>query len=161
MQYRIFGVWRLLAAFLVMAYHFSHYAPENSVAVIAWFERLMPLLDMFFMVSGVLIYQRYAERVLSWEGYKSYLIRRLARLYPLHLLTTGFFVLVGFAIMAGFIRSHGAEGGMERYDWSELPSNLLLRPGLGRVGRADVQLCVMVDFRRMVLLSSFAGHRLR
>ena len=126
MQYRIFGAWRLLAAFLVMAYHFSHYAPENSEAVIAWFERLMPLLDMFFMVSGVLIYQRYAGRVLSFEGYKSYLIRRLARLYPLHLLTTGFFVLVGLAIMAGLIRSHGAEGGMERYDWSELPANLLL-----------------------------------
>ncbi len=126
MQYRIFGVWRLLAAFLVMAYHFCHYAPEGREAVIAWFERLMPLLDMFFMVSGVLIYQRYAGRVLSWEGYKVYLIRRLARLYPLHLLTTGFFVLVGLAVMAGFVQSSGAHGGMERYDWWQLPSNLFL-----------------------------------
>ena len=126
MQYRIFGVWRLLAAFLVMAYHFCHYAPEGREAVIAWFERLMPLLDMFFMVSGVLIYQRYGSRVLSWQGYKTYLIRRIARLYPLHLLTTGFFVLVGLGIMAGMSQSNGAEGGMQRYDWGQLPSNLLL-----------------------------------
>jgi peptidoglycan/LPS O-acetylase OafA/YrhL len=131
MQYRIFGVWRLLAAFLVTAYHFCHYAPEGREAIIAWFERLMPLLDMFFMVSGVLIYQRYSGRVLSREGYKAYLIRRLARLYPLHLLTTGFFVLVGFAVMAGLVQSNGAQGGLERYDWGQLPSNLLLTQAWG------------------------------
>ena len=126
MQFRIFGVWRLMAAFLVMAYHFCHYGPEGREAVIAWFERLMPLLDMFFMISGVLIYQRYGARVLSAVGYKTYLIRRLARLYPLHLFTTGFFVLVGLAITAGYIHSNGAQGGMERYDWGQLPANLLL-----------------------------------
>jgi peptidoglycan/LPS O-acetylase OafA/YrhL len=126
MQYRIFGVWRLLAAFLVMAYHFCHYAPENREAIVAWFERLMPLLDMFFMVSGVLIFQRYGGRVLTVEGYKAYLIRRLARLYPLHVLTTGFFVLVGFAVVAGLVQSNGAQDGMERYNWAQLPSNLFL-----------------------------------
>jgi peptidoglycan/LPS O-acetylase OafA/YrhL len=126
MQFRIFGIWRLLAAFLVMAYHFCHYAPGGREVVIAWFERLMPLLDMFFMISGVLIYHRYGGRVLSAEGYKNYLIRRLARLYPLHLLTAGFFVLVGLAITAGLIHSDGADGGMERYDWGQLPFNLLL-----------------------------------
>jgi peptidoglycan/LPS O-acetylase OafA/YrhL len=109
-----------------MAYHFCHYAQEGREALIAWFERLMPLLDMFFMVSGILIYQRYSGRVLSWQGYKTYLIRRIARLYPLHLLTTGFFVLVGVGVMAGLIHSNGADGGMERYDWGQLPSNLLL-----------------------------------
>ena len=126
MQYRIFGAWRLLAAFLVMTYHFCHYAPVGREQVIAWFERLMPLLDMFFIISGVLIYQRYSGRVLSLEGYKAYLIRRIARLYPLHLLTTGFFVLVGLAVMAGLVQSNGAHGGLERYDWAQLPSNLLL-----------------------------------
>ena len=68
---------------------------------------------------------------MSWQGYKTYLIRRLARLYPLHLLTTGFFVLVGFAVMAGLIHSQGAEGGMERYDWGQLPSTLLLTQAWG------------------------------
>lgn len=131
MQYRIFGVWRLLAALLVMAYHFIHYAPESREALIVWFERLMPLLDMFFMVSGILIYQRYSGRVLSWDGYKTYLIRRLARLYPLHFLTTGFFVLVGLALMSGVIQSNGPDGGTVRYDWAQLPSNLLLTQAWG------------------------------
>ncbi len=131
MQYRIFGAWRLFAAFLVMAYHYCHYAPEGREAVIAWFERLMPLLDMFFMISGTLIYQRYAGRVLSWAGYRDYLVRRLARLYPLHLLTTGFFVLVGVAVLAGYVQSHGTGGGSERYDWADLPSTLLLTQAWG------------------------------
>lgn len=90
MQFRIFGFWRLFAAFLVMGYHFSHYGPDGFESVLRWFERLMPLLDMFFMISGFLIFQRYHDRVLTGEDYGSYLIKRLARLYPLHLMTTGF-----------------------------------------------------------------------
>ncbi len=131
MQFRIFGAWRLFAAFLVMGYHFSHYGPEGFEAILSWFERLMPLLDAFFMISGVLIYLRYQDRVSSFSDYRSYLIKRLARLYPLHLMTTGFFVAVGIALSIGIIQSNGSGGGMQRYDWWQLPSNLLLTQGWG------------------------------
>jgi peptidoglycan/LPS O-acetylase OafA/YrhL len=126
MQFRIFGFWRLFAAFLVMSYHYAHYAPENAPAIIARFERMMPLLDMFFMISGFLIYQRYHDRIDTPKAYGAYLIKRLARLYPLHLMTTGFFVLVGLAVSFGLVHSMGAAGGMSRYDWSQLPENLFL-----------------------------------
>lgn len=126
MQFRLFGFWRLFAAFLVMCYHYAHYAPENAPAIIAWFERMMPLLDMFFMISGFLIFQRYHDRIDTPKAYREYLIKRLARLYPLHLMTTGFFVLVGLAVSLGLVHSMGAEGGMSRYNWSQLPANLLL-----------------------------------
>jgi peptidoglycan/LPS O-acetylase OafA/YrhL len=131
MQFRIFGAWRLFAAFLVMSYHFSHYGPAGFEAVLSWFERLLPLLDAFFMISGALIFLRYHDRVASFADYRNYLIKRLARLYPLHLMTTGFFVLIGVALTMSIIHSNGADGGMQRYDWWQLPSNLLLVQGWG------------------------------
>ena len=131
MQFRIFGVWRLMAAFMVMGYHFSHYGPNGFEDVLRWFERLMPLLDAFFMISGVLIYLRYWNKVSSLTDYRDYLIKRLARLYPLHLMTTGFFVVIGLALNAGLIQSHGTDGGLQRYDWWQLPSNLALTQGWG------------------------------
>lgn len=131
MQFRLFGFWRLFAAFLVMSYHYAHYAPENARAIVLWFERMMPLLDMFFMISGFLIFQRYHDRITSPKAFGSYLIKRLARLYPLHLMTTGFFVLVGLAVSLGLVHSLGAEGGASRYDWAQLPSNLLLLQAWG------------------------------
>lgn len=121
-NYRLFWLWRLLAALLVCAYHFSHYAP-NAAEVVAWWEHMGPLLDMFFILSGFLIFDRYRERVTDRFSYVRFLVRRLCRLYPLHLVTTGFFVLVGIAVHLGLVPSHG---GTARYDFGALLSNLLL-----------------------------------
>ena len=131
MQFRLFGFWRLFAAGLVMSYHYSHYAPENSAVIIAWFEKMMPLLDMFFMISGFLIFQRYHDRIDTPKDYAGYLLKRFARLYPLHLMTTGFFILVAVALSLGLIHSHGAADGASRYDWATLPANLALLQGWG------------------------------
>lgn len=131
MQFRVFGFWRLIAAFLVMTYHFVHHAPANASVLVAWFERMMPLLDLFFMISGFLIFQRYHDRIGTPSAYTAYLLKRLARLYPLHVMTTGFFVLVGLAVTFGFVQSQGSVGGLSRYDWSELPANLALVQGWG------------------------------
>ncbi len=116
---------------MVMSYHFTHYGPDGFEDVLRWFDRLMPLLDEFFMISGLLIFLRYHDKVATVTDYRNYLIKRLARLYPLHLMTTGFFIVVGLALAMGLIHSHGADGGMERYDWWQLPSNLILTQGWG------------------------------
>ena len=110
--YRLFGVWRLLAAMLVMAYHFSHSAP-NPEPVVAWFEHMLPLLDMFFIMSGFLIFEHYGRMDNTGENYLGFLIKRLSRLYPLHLITLSFFV--AFALLVD-----------TRYDLRALPANLLL-----------------------------------
>ena len=131
MQFRLFGFWRLFAAILVMTYHFAHHAPLHAGAIVTWFERMMPLLDMFFMISGFLIFQRYHDRIDTPKAYGAYLVKRLARLYPLHLMTTGFFVIVALAVSAGLVHSQGADGGLSRYNWAELPTNLLLLQAWG------------------------------
>ena len=121
-NYRIFGAWRLLAAMLVMAYHFSHYAVNADILTV-WFEHMLPLLDMFFIMSGFLIFEHYRDMELSRRGSLRFLGKRLARLYPLHLITLSIFVAFAILIHLGVVHSEGAN---TRYDLAALPANLLL-----------------------------------
>lgn len=121
-EYRTFAVWRLMAATLVMSYHFAHSMPHADTLT-TWFEHMNPLLDMFFVLSGFLIYERYRHRVSTRAEYLFFLLRRLSRLYPLHLITLGFFVAVGLAAHAGLIQATGLH---DRYDMAQLWTNLLL-----------------------------------
>lgn len=122
MHYRLFETWRLIAAMLVMIYHFLRFGPGDQMVYSDTLYRLLPLLDMFFMISGYLILERYGDRLGSLADYRKFLLRRLARFYPLYLLTTLFFVLVGGAVWMGYVPSTQAE----RYDMALLPQNLLL-----------------------------------
>jgi peptidoglycan/LPS O-acetylase OafA/YrhL len=121
-NYLLFASWRLFAAILVMIYHYSNYGPEPFQAINGKMQRLTPMLDMFFIISGFLIWTHYSGRVSGWGNFKSFIIRRLARLYPLHLLTLSFFCVVGLAIHFGFVGT----GAPERYALSELVKELLL-----------------------------------
>lgn len=126
-NYRIFGVWRLLAALLVMAYHFGHYA-ANAEVLTAWFEHMLPLLDMFFIMSGFLIFEHYSGMELNGRSSLRFLGKRLARLYPLHIITLSIFLAFAILVHLGIFNSEGAN---TRYDLSALPANLLLIQGWG------------------------------
>ncbi|VVT30820.1 acyltransferase [Hoeflea sp. EC-HK425] len=126
-NYRLFGAWRLLAALLVMAYHFAHHAPDPG-PVTTWFEHMLPLLDMFFIMSGFLIFQHYGDMKNTGSNYVRFLIKRLARLYPLHFATLSVFVLFAIAVHAGLLSSASAD---TRYNLMALPSNLLLLQAWG------------------------------
>lgn len=126
-DYRLFGAWRLLAAVLVMAYHFSHSAPDAE-PVIAWFEHMLPLLDMFFIMSGFLIFEHYGGMKNNGESYVRFLIKRLARLYPLHFMTLSVFVAFAVLVHTGLLQSQAAD---TRYNFMSLPANLLLLQAWG------------------------------
>ncbi len=122
-RYRLFEIWRFVAALLIMLYHFGHFAPGAGLAVKNELASLRPLLDMFFIISGFLIFARYGEQVRDAKSYGVYLYKRLIRLYPLHLATLSYFVLIGLLVALGVLRTGGEP---QLYDWSALPSNLLL-----------------------------------
>lgn len=107
---------------LVMAYHFSHFAPDYK-PVVEWFEHMLALLDMFFIMSGFLIFEHYGRMENTGENYVGFLIKRLARLYPLHLITLSFFVAFAVLVHLGLLHSEHTHG---RYDLTALPANLLL-----------------------------------
>lgn len=123
MHYRIFETWRLSAALAIMAWHFLRFAPPGHEEVSAALYRLMPLMEMFFMISGFLIMQRYGDTLLTEPGsWRRFIVRRIARFYPLYMVTLGFFVIVAVAIRLGVV----ATDAPERYDLAALPANILL-----------------------------------
>lgn len=122
MYFRIFDCWRFAAALLVMLYHFLYFAPGAAAYTqTGYLHRLLPLLDMFFMISGFVIMSRYHDRVGTLADYLGFVRRRVARLYPLHLLTLGFFVCVALAGSAGLISLSLPE----RWDYNAIPLQLL------------------------------------
>ncbi|SIQ76159.1 Peptidoglycan/LPS O-acetylase OafA/YrhL, contains acyltransferase and SGNH-hydrolase domains [Rhizobium sp. RU20A] len=122
MHFRIFETWRLTAAILVMLYHFLRYGPGDQYAISHMLERLLPLLDMFFMISGFLILLRYGDRITDRASYRDFILKRLVRFYPLYLATLVFFIAVGVAVHLGLAPSTQPL----RYETALIPHNLLL-----------------------------------
>ncbi|WP_245413832.1 acyltransferase family protein [Fulvimarina endophytica] len=129
MYFKVFDCWRFAAALLVMIYHFLFWGPAETKAGIDFLYRLLPLLDMFFMISGFFITSRYASRLETLSDYGSFFRRRVARLYPLHVLTTMFFVAVAL-----FAFANGAQNYPWRSDFELLPYALF---GLHALGFTD------------------------
>jgi peptidoglycan/LPS O-acetylase OafA/YrhL len=128
MHFRIFDAWRLTAALLIMTYHFLYAGPmAHETPGIAFLYRLLPLLDMFFMMSGFFIAARYARRLTSPAAYADFMRRRVARVYPLHLLTLGFFAVLGLVFASGLV----ATAEPERWNLAALPANILAIHALG------------------------------
>jgi peptidoglycan/LPS O-acetylase OafA/YrhL len=128
MHFRIFEFWRLSAALLIMAWHFLRFAPPGHEAVSAALYRLMPLMEMFFMISGFLIMLRYADTLIDEPGaWRRFIVRRIARFYPLYLVTLLFFAAIGLAVHLDIVHTD-APG---RYDFATLPANILLMQAWG------------------------------
>ena len=127
-RFRILEFWRIAAAVMVMVFHFLNYGPPSAVHATELLLNLLPLMDMFFMISGFLIMERYVDRLLTERGsYGRFLIRRVARFYPLYLATLVFFVLLALAVHFGVYETRSPE----RYAFSALPANLILIQGWG------------------------------
>ncbi|CAN5176269.1 acyltransferase [soil metagenome] len=85
---------RGLAALLVVIYHLEdtvEWAPSAYLAV-----------DFFFLMSGVVIAASYDSKLLQGMSFKTFLLERLIRLYPLFLLG----LVIGFARRVGQISIH-------------------------------------------------------
>ena len=106
MHFRVFEFWRLSAALLIMSWHFLRFAPPGHEEVSAGMYRLMPLMEMFFMISGFLIMLRYADKLGGESGaYRRFIIRRLARFYPLYFVTLVFFTVIAVGVQWGWLHS--------------------------------------------------------
>lgn len=119
--YHSFAIWRFLAALIIMTYHYV-YNTQNGATRALWLEHMLPLLDMFFMMSGFLIYENYAAKIRDAGSYGSFMLKRLARLYPVHLITLLFFIAVAIV---------SPNGGTGQYVWANLPANVLLLQAWG------------------------------
>ena len=81
---------RGVAAVSVLLYHIPH-NPAFASFAIPLFSRAYLAVDLFFILSGFVISFGYHDRVVTQLGMKSYLdflINRMARVWPLHLIVT-------------------------------------------------------------------------
>lgn len=86
---------RGVAAVSVLLYHIPH-QPAFAQFAIPLFSRAYLAVDLFFILSGFVISFGYHDRVvnqLSKASYVDFLINRMARVWPLHLIVTLIFGL--------------------------------------------------------------------
>jgi peptidoglycan/LPS O-acetylase OafA/YrhL len=84
------------AALIVMLYHFSDGDAYFQSYVPSLIERGYLFVDVFFVLSGfvmALSYSRYFKDGITISDYKSFMVKRLARIYPLYIFLTLVFQL--------------------------------------------------------------------
>lgn len=111
-HFRALDFYRFVAAVGVMVFHFS------SMAGYANNSNLRYLVDFFFVLSGFVIMHSYIA--LRREEIGKFIARRLARIYPLHLLTLNIFIILGG------LRLWQTGQHSERFDFEQVPFHLLM-----------------------------------
>lgn len=111
---------RFWAALWVVLYHYRTYADGWS-----WASSLLGKgylgVDFFFVLSGFVLAHVYG-RELSAGTYRHsrFLVKRIARVYPMHIVMLAFFVVL--ALAAPFLALDSAE----RYDFTQIPAQVFL-----------------------------------
>lgn len=86
--------WRGIAAFLVVFYHLLI---SHSLFHQVWLSFLMPLLEFFFMISGFVMALGFGNKVKDAPSFWAFVIRRMGRVWPLHLAMLALLLLVPLA----------------------------------------------------------------
>ncbi len=104
---------RLIASILVVASHYFQYLHLAT-------HGLQLAVDLFFVISGIVIAMMYQSRIRDLPSYFGFVRKRVARLYPLHLATLLFYVMIGALVASGRVTPEN----VEKYNPSEIVSNL-------------------------------------
>ena len=84
---------RGIAALCVVVHHFVISQPLASVLPnrawidFAFFHKAWLFVDLFFVLSGIVISMSYVQGSFGSFEFREYIVRRLARIYPLHIVT--------------------------------------------------------------------------
>jgi peptidoglycan/LPS O-acetylase OafA/YrhL len=96
-EFRALDAYRFLAAAAVVAGHFDDGFKLGLAQVTPLATRFGLFVDFFFILSGFVIALNYQGRITSPAAYGDFIWRRLARLWPLHLVVLAFFGSLGLA----------------------------------------------------------------
>ncbi|MDP3660175.1 acyltransferase [Phenylobacterium sp.] len=106
----------------VVIFHYTLLQPWRDDAASGLIERARLGVDVFFILSGFVLFHVYGEAAMAGRlDYRRFLVARIARIYPAHLL-----ILAGMAVMAGAAVAVGAGFDHELYDVSGFLRTLLL-----------------------------------
>uniref|UniRef100_UPI0035CC7A92 acyltransferase family protein n=1 Tax=uncultured Sphingomonas sp. TaxID=158754 RepID=UPI0035CC7A92 len=113
---------RGIAAWFVVLFHLRLALDWLPPMVIAVFAKGYLAVDFFFLLSGFVIWLSWHDRLRAggMRAVPAFLWRRLARIYPLHLVTLG--ATVALAVLLAAAGRHDAA----HYPFAELPLHVLL-----------------------------------
>ena len=118
---------RGVAAVVIVVYHYGKFRldPGSTDTVWAVPHGYLPV-DMFFMLSGFVIGYVYRDAFLSepLQNYKTFLIKRFARLYPAYIVISAFFALKIALGLTG-------EETFARFNGFDIIGNVLMLVGWG------------------------------
>jgi peptidoglycan/LPS O-acetylase OafA/YrhL len=99
---------RGLAAIIVIFWHFSGVFKQQPGFQVfrPFYTNGQTAVDVFFVISGFILQHVYADKFRSKNDLLNFIVRRLARLYPLHLIT----LLVVAVLFLGFYFKTGVYG---------------------------------------------------
>ena len=119
---------RFLAAAFIVVFHSGDEAPIHLRSLHEFFGRGYLATDFFLMLSGFVLASAYGPSILAGRlTTAQFLIKRLVRNYPAHLITlTCLVVMVAVSGAIGHRLTHP-----EQYAWAALPAHLLLVHGWG------------------------------
>jgi peptidoglycan/LPS O-acetylase OafA/YrhL len=121
--------YRFLAASLIVVLHYDSDFGLRLSSMLPTVRALDLFVDFFFILSGFVIARTYASRVSSLPAYFTFLQRRAARIYPLHLLTLVFVIVMVLGAQA----MHAPINHPEVYDWRALPATVFLVQAWGEL----------------------------
>jgi peptidoglycan/LPS O-acetylase OafA/YrhL len=111
---------RGLFAWGVVLYHFRlscrGWLPEGAIHALS---KGYLAVDFFFLLSGFVIWLNYGERLCAGGGTADFLVRRLARIWPLHAAMLGFALL-----LAGLLAATGRPA--PQFPMVQFPLHLLM-----------------------------------
>ncbi len=148
---------RIIAACAVVILHYSDYVKDHPAGLfmVEHTQHFNLFVDLFFVLSGFVIASQYLGKVDSLPSVRRFIWRRLARIYPLHLATLAFYVVIAIALHFGLAKTDNPA----RYPLSDIPAQLLLLHAVDGE-RLTFQLSKLVVVCGDVLLSRLSCRRL-
>ena len=125
---------RLFGCYWVIISHCIVFAQGSLIPIIFHFHHSPVFVDMFLVISGFVISLIYENRLSTIGDYGIFLLRRLARLAPLHWATLLVFVVLGLlALITASSAPHfsGLISHLTNYDWDCLVPNALALQAFG------------------------------
>ncbi len=111
---------RFFGAILVVIFHYALYSAGSFPAMLLNGD--YPLVDLFFLLSGFVMMHVYGRYLNGPREFLGFLQNRLARIYPLHLVTFLAYLALGIASWRGLITVDNPS----RYDPAAIVPNLLM-----------------------------------